>query len=41
LCGDPWSFEGCHIKEQGSKIFGAKYQMGGTVLTSHVFELRG
>jgi hypothetical protein len=41
LRGDPWSFEECHIKKKGSKIIGAKYQVGGSVLTSHVFELRG
>jgi hypothetical protein len=40
LCGDPWSFKECHIKKQGSKLIGAKNQMEGTVLTSHVFELR-
>jgi hypothetical protein len=41
LCCDPWLFEECHIKKKGSKIIEARYQMGRTVLTSHVFELRG
>jgi hypothetical protein len=41
LCCDTWLFEECDVKKKGSKIIEARYQMGGTVLTSHVFELRG